>query len=100
MSRTPKLRRLYGFSNWISGDLPELNFPSLEYLLLEDNRLEGFGALSKWKMKSLENIILSNNTISGSLPAFSLPGLKHLDLCQNRISDISHIGECQLPRLE
>lgn len=53
LSRIPKVRRLYGFNNWISGELPDFNFPCLEYMLLEENRIEGINILSKWRMNTL-----------------------------------------------
>ena len=104
--------------NGLSGLIPNLNLPKLEWLVLENNQLSGsipnFDHLPKlvglslkhnqlsrsipnFNFPRLKTLNLSTNELSGSIPNFDLPELDWLDLYSNQLS--GSIPNFDLPKL-
>ena len=92
--------------NKLSGSIPNLNMPRLEYLYLNYNQLNGnipnfvtsnlkelnlnnnqlSGYIPDFNFPNLRNLYLDNNKLEGSIPNFNLPNLDNLGLTNNRLS--------------
>jgi gliding motility-associated-like protein len=101
----------------LSGNLPNLNLPNLEYLTLNGNQLSGSipnfnlpnlqaidlngnqltGNIPNFNLSNLEYLILSGNQLSGNLPSFNLPNLQYLYLDNNDLS--GNLPNLNLPNL-
>ena len=83
-------------SNGLSGRVPNLNLPKLEWLQLNDNQLNG--TIPNFDhLPNLRSLNLSDNQLSGSIPNFDLPKLGDLHLHDNKLS--GSIPDFDLPHL-
>ncbi|MBL7817314.1 MAG: HYR domain-containing protein [Saprospiraceae bacterium] len=69
----------------LSGTLPNLNLPNLQYIALNTNRLSG--TIPNFNLPNLQLLDLSYNQFSGTIPNFnSLPNLRELYLNVNSLT--------------
>ncbi len=82
----PSLRSLFLSDNQFSGTIPEWkNLPQLEVLVLEANLLEG--ELPDFQnFPSLQQLSLNGNKLTGQVPDFDLPNLAYIYLSHNELS--------------
>ena len=85
-------------NNHLTGSLPDLNLPDLQWLNLSGNDIEG--TVPDFNLPNLENLALSGNDIEGTIPNFSMmPKLKLLTLADNQLEgEIPNFN--QIPNLE
>ncbi len=78
------------------------NFPNLEKLYLNNNKISDITVLQKVKFEKLENLNLSQNEITdiNVLEKVNFPLLKKLKLNNNKISDINVFSKVKLEKLE
>ncbi|MQM10585.1 hypothetical protein Taro_043479 [Colocasia esculenta] len=82
-----QLRRVALSRNAFSDEIPAGNFPSLEELYLDGNRLSGSIPASTASLPSLRRLELQMNNLSGGIPDLrSMAVLTYLDASDNAIS--------------
>ncbi len=70
--------------NNLSGELVNLNLPSLTGLLLHYNSIGG--SIPNFNLPNLIELGMTKNQLSGAIPDFNLPNLARLDLEYNELS--------------
>ncbi len=74
------------YGNGLTGQIPDLNLPSLTQLTLWENPLSG-SIPNFSNLPNLKGLTLSHNQLTGNIPNFSnLPNLKFLVLESNRLN--------------
>ena len=80
----PMLNWLLLSENNLSGLIPDFNLPRLKILELNNNKLSGF--VSDLDLPELNKLDLSYNNLTGQLPEFKSPKLSIIDLTSNQLS--------------
>ncbi len=75
----------------LTGTIPNLNMPALQFLYLDHNNLSGSipnfrDAFNASLLPKLGSLVLGNNQLSSSIPNFNLPLLYYLGLNDNNLS--------------
>ena len=79
-----RVKALYLSGNGLTGSIPRLDLPELEYLDFFNNKLTGY--IINFKLPKLWFLDLAANELSGTIPNFDLPNLKTLRLFQNQLT--------------
>ena len=72
----------------LSGQIPNLNLPNLQYLVLHSNKLTGL--ISNFNLPNLQYLDLRANQLTGAIPDFNLPNLLDLRLNINQLFETIH----------
>ncbi|MCC7244254.1 MAG: T9SS type A sorting domain-containing protein [Saprospiraceae bacterium] len=91
-----KVRYISLHENNLSGQVPNLNLPELQRLILDKNHLTG--QIPAFSLPKLFALQLDTNSLSGSIPTFNLPELWYLDLTTNNLT--GSIPSFNYPKLE
>jgi hypothetical protein len=79
-----KVRYIDLHENGLAGQIPNLNLPELQRLILDKNQLNG--QIPNFNLPKLFALQLDSNQLSGQIPIFNLPELWYLDLTNNQLS--------------
>ena len=86
---------IYMHANNLTGFLPNLNLPDLEFLYIVIGNFTG--SIPAFNLPSLKELTLINLNLSGEIPALNLPILQFLNLRLNKLS--GNIPDFNLPKL-
>lgn len=82
--------------NGLAGQIPNLNLPELQRLILDKNQLGG--QIPNFNLPKLFALQLDSNQLSGTIPNFNFPEMWYLDLTHNRLS--GSIPNFNFPKVE
>lgn len=94
----PQLTHLSLRSNSISGGLPKLDLPNLDYLDLSFNKLTDISNLAGITAKNIRFVIFLANELT-ALPPLDLPEVMFYLLTANKITSFDGLRKSRLPKL-